>query len=316
MYTPLPLFHGNALLVSMLGSMLLDAKFALGERFTASRFWDDCRRYDAVEFNTLGGMISILLKQPPSPTTPTTRCAPCCRRRLPPDRWREFEERFGVQDRRVVYGMVDSPGFLLNADGKVGSMGKPIADIDFAVVDDDGQPSPARPGRRDLLPPPPRAADPLPQAPRGHRRGLPRAAGSTPATSASSTTRAGCTTRAARRSRCAASARTSPPGRSRRSSTSTPTCWSAAPTPSAPSSGEDEVKVAIVRQPDAVADPEDRSSTSARARWPTTPSPATSSSSRPCRRRRPTASSTPPSRRGITQNTWDREAVGYKVSRA
>ncbi|MGH9215197.1 MAG: AMP-binding protein, partial [Acidimicrobiales bacterium] len=43
MYTALPLFHGNALLVSALGSILLDAKLALAERFSASRFFDDCR---------------------------------------------------------------------------------------------------------------------------------------------------------------------------------------------------------------------------------------------------------------------------------
>jgi carnitine-CoA ligase len=61
MYTSLPLFHANALL----GSMVLDAKFALGEKFSASRFFDECRKHDAVEFNTLGAMISILLKQPP-----------------------------------------------------------------------------------------------------------------------------------------------------------------------------------------------------------------------------------------------------------
>src|SRR5690606_5889301 len=44
MYTPLPLYHGNALIVSTIGSIYLDAKLALAERFSASRFWDDCRR--------------------------------------------------------------------------------------------------------------------------------------------------------------------------------------------------------------------------------------------------------------------------------
>jgi crotonobetaine/carnitine-CoA ligase len=142
LYTPLPLFHGNALLISFIGSMLLDAKFALAERFSASRFWDDCRRYEAVEFNTLGGMLSILLKQPDKPNDADNPVRTVLSAAAPPDRWREFEERFGVN---IVefYGMVDSPGFLLNADGIVGSMGKPIANIDFAIMDDDDQPLPA-----------------------------------------------------------------------------------------------------------------------------------------------------------------------------
>ncbi len=142
MYTPLPLFHGNALLITMLGSILLDAKLALAERFSASRFWDDCRRYDAVQFNALGGMISILLKQPPKPVDRDHQVRIVLSAAAPPDRWREFEERFGV---KIVefYGMVDSPGFLLNTEGRVGSMGKPFANIEFAVVDDDDQPLPA-----------------------------------------------------------------------------------------------------------------------------------------------------------------------------
>lgn len=140
MYTSLPLFHGNALFVSAMGSMMLDAKLALAERFSASRFWDDCRRYRAVEFNTLGGMISILLKQGPGPDRDhdvrVVLSAGC-----PPDRWEEFEKRFGVQ---IVewFGMVDSPGILLNDVGRVGSMGKPVAGIEFRVVGDDEQPLP------------------------------------------------------------------------------------------------------------------------------------------------------------------------------
>jgi carnitine-CoA ligase len=139
MYTPLPLFHGNALLVSALGSMMLGAKLALAERFSASRFFDDCRRYDAVSFNTLGGMISILLKQPRRPDDADNPVRTVLSAGCPPDRWEEFEKRFGV---RIVewFGMVDSPGFLLNEEGRVGSMGKPIAGIEFRVVDDNDQP--------------------------------------------------------------------------------------------------------------------------------------------------------------------------------
>lgn len=140
MYTGLPLFHGNALYVSMLGSIILDAKLALAPKFTASRFFDDCARYQAVEFNTLGGMISILLKQPPRPTDRDHQVRVVLSAGCPPDRWEEFEKRFGV---RVIewFGMVDSPGILLNDAGKVGSMGRSgVAGVEFQVVDDDEAP--------------------------------------------------------------------------------------------------------------------------------------------------------------------------------
>lgn len=141
MYTALPLFHGNALMFSAVGSMTLDAKFALAERFSASRFFDDCRKYDVVEFNTLGGMIPILLKQPPRPDDRDHHVRVVASAACPPAAWREFENRFGV---RLIefYGMVDSPGMLLNDVGRVGSMGKPVRDVEFRVVDDGDNPLP------------------------------------------------------------------------------------------------------------------------------------------------------------------------------
>ncbi|HEY3604725.1 MAG TPA: AMP-binding protein [Sporichthyaceae bacterium] len=140
MYTGLPLFHGNALLVSMLGSIMLDARLALAPKFTASGLWDHCRRYDAVSFNSLGGMISILLKQPPSPRDRDHPVRTVLSAGCPPDRWAEFEDRFGVH---LIewFGMVDAPGILLNTERKIGSMGRSgVADVEFRVVDDEDNP--------------------------------------------------------------------------------------------------------------------------------------------------------------------------------
>ncbi len=136
LYTPLALFHGNALLVSTLGSMVLDASIALGERFRAATLFDECRRYEAVEFNTLGGMISLLMKEPERADDRDHQVRVVLSAGCPPDLWEAFEKRFGV---RIVewYGMVDAPGILLNDAGKVGSMGRPVGDAEFRVVDDE-----------------------------------------------------------------------------------------------------------------------------------------------------------------------------------
>lgn len=135
-YTPLPLFHGNALAVSALGAIMLDYKLAIGERFSASKFWDECRKYNAVEFNTLGAMIPILLKQPERPDDADNPVRVVLSAACPAYAWQPFEERFKL---RVLewFGMVDSPGFLMNTTGKVGSMGKPLPGFDFRVVDDE-----------------------------------------------------------------------------------------------------------------------------------------------------------------------------------
>lgn len=142
MYTPLPLYHGNALVVSAIGSMLVDGVFALGERFSASRFWDECRRYNAVEFNALGGIIPILLKQPERGDDADNPVRAVLSAGAPADeRWTQFESRFGV---RLIewFGMVDAPGNLLNMAGRVGSMGKPVPGVEFMVLDDSGSQAP------------------------------------------------------------------------------------------------------------------------------------------------------------------------------
>jgi crotonobetaine/carnitine-CoA ligase len=139
MYTPLPLFHGNALGLTVMGSMMLDCQVALGRRFSASRHFDECRRYGAVEFNTLGGMISMLLKVPERHDDADNPVRVVASAGCPTWAWEPFQTRFGV---RLVewFGMVDAPGFLLNDVGRVGSMGRPVGDVEFSVFDDTGRP--------------------------------------------------------------------------------------------------------------------------------------------------------------------------------
>ena len=225
MYTALPLFHGNALMLSGFGSMTLDAKFAIADRFSASRFWDDCRKFEAVEFNTLGGMIPILLKQPPRANDRDHQVRVVLSAACPPAAWVEFEKRFGA---KIIefYGMVDSPGLLLNDTGRIGSMGKPVGGVEFRVVDDNDQPVPPGQSRRTRVSASQGATHALSQAPRCDRPRHIAADGSTPATSQRSTRR-GCSIFAgARKPRFGGAAKTSRRGKSRRSSINIPRCWS------------------------------------------------------------------------------------------
>lgn len=66
-YCPLPLFHAGALWDGVIVAMLLRSSIAIVERFSASRFWDDIRRFDANVAMGIFSMIPILLKKPPAP---------------------------------------------------------------------------------------------------------------------------------------------------------------------------------------------------------------------------------------------------------
>ncbi len=67
LFTCLPLYHANAQYYSTMGSLAAGASLILVHRFSASRFWDQIRRYDATIFNFIGVMVVILMKQPESP---------------------------------------------------------------------------------------------------------------------------------------------------------------------------------------------------------------------------------------------------------
>jgi crotonobetaine/carnitine-CoA ligase len=141
-YTCLPLFHGNPLAISVLGAVFLDAQIAVSERFSASRFWDEVREFEAVEFNHVGAVIPILLKQPERSDDRDNPMRVCLSAGCPPHAWEPFQDRFGV---KIVeqFSMVDAPGYLVNLEGRVGSMGKPVAGAEAAILSDDGSELPA-----------------------------------------------------------------------------------------------------------------------------------------------------------------------------
>jgi acyl-CoA synthetase (AMP-forming)/AMP-acid ligase II len=56
LFTPLPLFHGNALIYSLLGSLGAAASLILLPRFSARRFWDRTREFAVTQFNLIGTM--------------------------------------------------------------------------------------------------------------------------------------------------------------------------------------------------------------------------------------------------------------------
>ncbi len=64
-YTPLPLFHGIAHSCGVVAALLAGSSVAIVERFSASRFWDDVRRFKATVGHGIFSMFHILLNQPP-----------------------------------------------------------------------------------------------------------------------------------------------------------------------------------------------------------------------------------------------------------
>ena len=137
LYTCLPLFHANALLLTIVPAMWVGIPVYLSKRFSASRFWREMTESGASSFNTVGGMIPILLKTPPGPFDRAHKVKRIVSAACPKDAWEPFEQRFGL-DIWEAYGAVDGGGVTIANLGNcpVGSLGRMPAR--GKLVDDDG----------------------------------------------------------------------------------------------------------------------------------------------------------------------------------
>jgi carnitine-CoA ligase len=111
--TSLPLFHINAPAYSVMGSLACGAGLVLLPRFSASGFLDAARRHGATEFNAIGAMLEILMRQPPRPDDADTPLRLCYTGPAPEkQRQLEIERRFGLKI-VVGYALSESPYGLI-----------------------------------------------------------------------------------------------------------------------------------------------------------------------------------------------------------
>ena len=154
-FTCLPFYHANIQYYSIMGSLAARASVSMVERFSASRFWEQIRRYEATVVNFIGMMLPVLIKQPSLVRDPDNSVrlfygSPA----FPPQTLREFEDRFGV---RVVigfaltescYGTIEP--LSQGGERRAGSAGVPRWHPDprfkneLRIIDDEGSPQQPR----------------------------------------------------------------------------------------------------------------------------------------------------------------------------
>jgi carnitine-CoA ligase len=125
--TSLPLFHINAPAYSVLGSVAARASLVLLPRFSASGFFDSARRYGATQFNAIGAMLEMLMRQPERPDDADNPVRLAYAGPTPPEqRHLEFERRFGLT-LTSGYAMSETPYGTVWAHGArpYGTLGSP-----------------------------------------------------------------------------------------------------------------------------------------------------------------------------------------------
>jgi fatty-acyl-CoA synthase len=125
LYSPLPLYHSNGVLIAVGSCISMGVPLAIREQFSARSFFDDVRRYDATAMIYIGELCRYLLAVPETPQDRQHRLRVAVGNGLRPDIWGTFQKRFGIEHVREFYTATEAPGILMNRDGIEGSVGRP-----------------------------------------------------------------------------------------------------------------------------------------------------------------------------------------------
>ena len=160
LYVSLPLYHNNALTVSMAAVLGSGACIAIARKFSVSRFWDDVRHYDATAFCYIGELCRYLLNAPQKSDDRNHKIRVCVGNGLRPDIWMEFKQRFGIEHINEFYGasecnLVFTNAFNLDKTAGFCRLSYNIVEYDIEedtpVRDNKGLMIPVKPGNTGLL---------------------------------------------------------------------------------------------------------------------------------------------------------------------
>ncbi|TPX71462.1 hypothetical protein SpCBS45565_g01128 [Spizellomyces sp. 'palustris'] len=113
-YCCLPLYHSSAAVIVMGMSFRTGATVILAKKFSASAFWDDCRRHNATAFQYIGELCRYLLNQPPKDNDKQHNVRLAIGNGLRPDIWMAFRERFGIKEIGEFYASTEGNTTLFN----------------------------------------------------------------------------------------------------------------------------------------------------------------------------------------------------------
>ena len=136
-YCCLPLYHNNALTVSWGAALGSGATLALSRKFSASKFWDEIRDFEATAFCYIGELCRYLLNRPATAKDRNHNVRLMVGNGLRAEIWDQFVERFGVEQVYEFYGASESNVAFVNGFGLSKTAG--FCPLPFAIVEFDAE---------------------------------------------------------------------------------------------------------------------------------------------------------------------------------
>ncbi|XP_061080046.1 long-chain fatty acid transport protein 1a [Conger conger] len=122
-YDCLPLYHSAGNIMGVGQCLINGLTVVVKKKFSASRFWEDCIKYNCTVVQYIGEICRYLLSQPERPAESGHRVRLAVGNGLRPSVWEAFTERFRVAQIGEFYGATECNCSIANMDGKVGACG-------------------------------------------------------------------------------------------------------------------------------------------------------------------------------------------------
>jgi citronellyl-CoA synthetase len=140
-YVTTPLFHSHGIKVAFAAALFEGSGMAIARKFSASKFWDEARIFNANCFNYVGEICRYLYNQPPKPNDADNPIVKIVGNGLRPDIWLDFKNRFNIQEIREFYGATEDfvPNFanIHNIDKTCGVCLTPYAIVRYDLEKDE-----------------------------------------------------------------------------------------------------------------------------------------------------------------------------------
>ncbi|XP_018583459.1 long-chain fatty acid transport protein 1 [Scleropages formosus] len=122
-YDCLPLYHSAGNIMGVGQCLLYGLTVVVKKKFSASRFWEDCIKYNCTVVQYIGEICRYLLSQPVRPSETQHQVRLAVGNGLRPSVWEAFMQRFRVAQIGEFYGATECNCSIANMDGKVGACG-------------------------------------------------------------------------------------------------------------------------------------------------------------------------------------------------
>ncbi|XP_051548252.1 long-chain fatty acid transport protein 2-like [Myxocyprinus asiaticus] len=123
-YINLPLYHSAGFLIGLIGSIERGNTIVLRKKFSASQFWDDCRKYNITVMQYIGETMRYLCNMPKKDNDRDHKVKIAIGNGVRTDIWKEFLNRFGDIHVRELYAATEGNVGFINYTGKVGVVGR------------------------------------------------------------------------------------------------------------------------------------------------------------------------------------------------